>query len=50
MEVGKNFVNEGIYKSRDEISEEYQKLRPLSPVMVGNPRFFHSGKTFYLQI
>lgn len=30
MEVGKNFVNEGIYKSREEISEEYQKLKPLS--------------------
>jgi len=50
MEVGKNFVNEGIYKSREEISEEYQKLKPLSPVMVSNPRFFHKEKTFFLQI
>lgn len=50
MEVGKNFVNEGIYKSRDEITEEYQKLKPLTPTMVSNPRFFHKDKTFFLQI
>lgn len=50
MEIGKNFINEGIYKSREEISEEYQRLKPLSPVMVSNPRFFHIGKTFFLQV
>ena len=48
IELGKNFVSEGIYKNKDEIAEERQKLQSLNPTMVSHPRFFHRDKTFLL--
>lgn len=31
MKIGKNFVSEGIYKNKQEIEDEFQSLKALTP-------------------
>ena len=50
MDLGKKIVSEGIYKNKDEISDEFNNLRVLTPKMLSNPSFFPKNKSFFIQI
>ena len=48
LKLNKNFVSEGIYKNEQEISEEYDTLKPLDAVSLSNHLFFPKNKNFYI--
>ena len=48
MQINKTYINEGVYKNKDEIQSEFEFIKAVTPTQISNKLFFQKNKTFFL--